>query len=265
MQQNGLVDSAVKGLSRQVFLRSFFLETLWNYEKMQNVGFVFCLYPALKRLYPDEGELTPVVSRHLERVNTNPAMGPLLAGITTRLESDVASPKIIVYRRRAMAALAGYGDHVFWGNLKPLAAVCGVVLTLSFLGALAGGCAVLFIYNAPNLLARSRGFSVGWKEGLQVFRLLQSSRLATYVTALRGAMAAGLGFAMGILIAVAMKSPELLSPNTTAMAIGIALVLFTVAGVALIRKNLSVVAVIYMLGLAAVAMFLLVDTGTLLL
>ena len=261
MQQKGLVDSALRGLSGRVLWRSFFLETLWNYEKMQNVGFVFCIYPALKRLYPNGKELIPAVSRHLERVNTNPVMGPLLAGITARLEKDAASPEVIVYRKRAMAALAGYGDHVFWSCLKPLAAVCGVVLTLTFLGAMGGGAAVLVIYNVPNFVVRSRGLMTGWTEGLQAFQLLRSSRLSRVVSSLRSAIAFALGLAMGILIIGAMKSPELVTGKTSEVVIGVSLVILTLVGVVLLRKYVSLMPIIYVLGLCAVVMFLLLNTG----
>ena len=35
----------------QAFLRSFFLQALWNFERMQNVGFAFSVEPLLKRAH----------------------------------------------------------------------------------------------------------------------------------------------------------------------------------------------------------------------
>ncbi len=49
MQDSGPDPCAMKGANCRVFGRSFFLETLWNYEKMQNLGLSFCVYPAGSR------------------------------------------------------------------------------------------------------------------------------------------------------------------------------------------------------------------------
>ncbi|MFH1117232.1 MAG: PTS system mannose/fructose/sorbose family transporter subunit IID [Pseudomonadota bacterium] len=253
----------MKGLNRQVFMRSFFLETLWNYENMQSIGFLFCLYPVLKRLYPEREEFRSAVSRQLKRVNTHPAMGPLLAGITARLEWEMEPSDVMVYRKRAMTALAGLGDHIFWARLKPLAAVCGVVLSLVFLGSMIGSAAALAVYNVPNFLARFLGFSKGWSDGLDFFRNLGSVRMDVFIPRLREATAAGLGVAAGMLTAYAMKSPEPAGQHTSGPAVGIALLLLSGIGAVLLKKNFSMIVVVYVLGLAAVLTFVLMETGIL--
>ncbi len=263
MQGKGPSPSEMKGLNRRVLPRSFFLETLWNYEKMQSVGFLFCLYPALKRLYPEREEFGHAVSRQLNTVNTNPAMGPLLVGITARLEHDLEPSEVIVYRKRAMAALATLGDHVFWSHMKPLAAVCGMVLSLIFLGTMIGSAAALVVYNVPNLLARYLGFSKGWNEGLDFFRDLKSVRIDSLLSRIREMIAAGLGIAAGLLIVHATKSPELMTPHVSASALGISLVFIAGIGAVLLRKNLSMTVVIYVLGMGAVVTFVMMDSGIL--
>ena len=35
----------------QTFWRSFFLQALWNFERMQNIGFAFSMEPLLKRAH----------------------------------------------------------------------------------------------------------------------------------------------------------------------------------------------------------------------
>ena len=58
-------------LKIQIFLRSFFLQTGWNYLKFQNIGLVFVMLPFLKQLYKDQPEKLPVVlKRYLENFNT---------------------------------------------------------------------------------------------------------------------------------------------------------------------------------------------------
>lgn len=230
---------------------------------MQSVGFLFCVYPALKRLYPEREELRSVVSRQLKTVNTNPAIGPLLAGITARLEQDLEPAEVILYRKRAMEALAAFGDHVFWSHVKPLAAVCGVVLSLVFLGTMIGSSAALVVYNVPNFLARSLGFSKGWAEGLDFFRFLKTVRTDAALSRIRATTAMGLGIAAGILVVRAMKSPELVSPHVSDHAIGISLLVLAGIGAILLKKNLPMIVVVYVLGLTAVAAHVMMNTGIL--
>ncbi|MEW6042584.1 MAG: PTS system mannose/fructose/sorbose family transporter subunit IID, partial [Elusimicrobiota bacterium] len=39
-----------------MFFRSFLLQSVWNFERMQNVGFLFTVLPSLKKIYPDKKE-----------------------------------------------------------------------------------------------------------------------------------------------------------------------------------------------------------------
>ena len=155
----------MKGVNRRACVRSFFLETLWNYEKMQNLGFSFCIYPALERLYPDQNDRKGAVSRHLEAVNTHPSMAPLLAGLTARLEHDLEPATVIPYRKRVMSALAADGDRIFWTHVKPLAAVWASLVSFCLFGSALGSALLLVVYNVPHLVMRAGGFRWGWKDG----------------------------------------------------------------------------------------------------
>ena len=57
-----------------IFLRTFFLQALWNFERLQNVGFLYILYPVLKNLYPNKEKRKEVLLRHIGFFNTNPYM-----------------------------------------------------------------------------------------------------------------------------------------------------------------------------------------------
>ena len=37
----------------RVFLRSFFVQSVWNYRSLISAGFGICLFPIVKRLYTD--------------------------------------------------------------------------------------------------------------------------------------------------------------------------------------------------------------------
>ena len=47
-----------------IFLRTFFLQALWNFERLQNVGFLYILYPVFKSLYKDKEKRKEALLRH---------------------------------------------------------------------------------------------------------------------------------------------------------------------------------------------------------
>lgn len=197
---------SLRGVGYRVFLRSFFLETLWNYQKMQNVGFVFCLYPALRTLYPDETALRDAVRRNLEPVNTHPSMSPLLAGLTVNLENQGDARSVLVYRLRVMTTLAAQGDRIFWGLLKPFAAVLGVLVTLVYWGSLFGAVLTIVTYNTANISLRATGFRWGWLEGLAALKWFQSGRLERTLFLVRKCTVCVLGLIAGTVASFAVTA-----------------------------------------------------------
>jgi mannose/fructose/N-acetylgalactosamine-specific phosphotransferase system component IID len=251
----------MKGVNGRVFRRSFFLETLWNYEKMQNVGFVHCFFPALEKLYTNEQDRQEVVARHLEPVNTHPSMGPLLAGLTARLEHDLEASTVIPYRKRVMATLAAVGDRIFWSHLKPLASVFGSILGFIAFGSFIGSMVLLVIYNFPHLFLRARGFKIGWTEGLQVLQMLKSHGITALVAGVRDLLSLGLGLLAGTVVYLAVKAPDsvCLSRSFT----GVCLVIGALGAFGLLRKRVSPSAVIYLIALGVFSVFLIFQTGNL--
>ncbi|MGH7738547.1 MAG: PTS system mannose/fructose/sorbose family transporter subunit IID, partial [bacterium] len=75
------------------FFRSFFLQTLWNFERYLNYGFAFALLPVFRKLYPAEARGAALV-RHLEYFNTHPYMASFILGAAARMEAErAAEPK----------------------------------------------------------------------------------------------------------------------------------------------------------------------------
>lgn len=244
----------------RILWRSFFLETLWNFEKMQNVGFSFCVYPALMKLYPGEQERKQAVERHLDTVNTHPAMGPLLAGLTARLERDLPPSSIIPYRKRVMSTLAAHGDRIFWGHVRPLAAVVGVALSLCFRDSLVGSLALLIIYNIPHLGVRTLGFGKGWREGLAVLRSLSAARVETAVRTMRRSISLALGMVTGTLVALAGQAGTEIRWDQIKVDVVVCLFLLTACAFMLMRKEVSLSILIYPATLAAMAVFVLLNS-----
>ena len=111
-----------------MFLRSFFIQAGWNYERFQNLGFAFCLEPALRRIYPDPARFKAALLRHLAIFNTQPYMASFVLGNIARMEQEASaspSPEAALKNmpgvKQALASsFASIGDRIFWGRLKPM-------------------------------------------------------------------------------------------------------------------------------------------------
>ncbi|MCX7957335.1 MAG: PTS system mannose/fructose/sorbose family transporter subunit IID [Endomicrobia bacterium] len=116
------------------FLRSFFLESLWNYERMQNVGFTFTIIPFLKSLYKDKIKLAERIKAHFGFFNTHPYLANLLIGIVMRKEEEyskglIDSGEVIKTKTMLGGPVAAIGDRLIWSTWRVF---CGM-LVLSYL------------------------------------------------------------------------------------------------------------------------------------
>ncbi len=129
-------------LQLSLFLRSFFLQTGWNYQKNQNIGLMFVMWPFLKQLYKQDPDALPsVLTRYLQNFNTHPVMASFCFGALARQEEDVLKTKnakeleeqITLWaeiKRSLSITTASIGDRLFWGTLKPLSLLVALFVLL---------------------------------------------------------------------------------------------------------------------------------------
>ena len=187
MDESGHRTISMKGAGWRVFLRSFLIEIMWNYPRMQNIGFTFCLLPALDRLTCVKDIRREITRRQLESANTNPVLGPMCLGAMARIEclSERLSSAGLV-KKRLMSTLAAQGDRIFWGVIRPLASFLAVIVSLASVSEWWVPITALSVYNIPNVVIRYIGFDMGWKDGIDVARRFKSGRIERYVRLLRG-------------------------------------------------------------------------------
>lgn len=169
----------------RLFARSLCLQACWSFERMQNLGLTYCLEPWLERCYARRPrERDAALGRHLDYFNTQPYMASFIIGMICALEEEAAALPAEEGRSRletmerlkkaASAALAGLGDALFWGALRPFGAALAwlAALLLWPFGAAAGAAGAAAAYlgacNAPALLIRWKGIRWGyeWRERL---------------------------------------------------------------------------------------------------
>ncbi|MCX8602346.1 MULTISPECIES: PTS system mannose/fructose/sorbose family transporter subunit IID [unclassified Gilliamella] len=117
--------------------RSTFLQGSWNYERMQNGGWVYSMIPAIKKLYTTKEDRSAALKRHLEFFNTHPYLASPVLGVTLALEEERANGApvddvaIQGVKVGMMGPLAGVGDPVFWFTVRPMLGALGASLALS--------------------------------------------------------------------------------------------------------------------------------------
>lgn len=185
---------------RGVFIRSNLFQGSWNFERMQALGFCFSMVPAIKRLYPENNEARrQAIKRHLEFFNTHPYVAAPVLGVTLAMEeqrangAEIDDGAINGIKVGLMGPLAGVGDPIFWGTVRPVFAALGAGIAMS--GSLL---TLLFfiLFNAVRLLTRYYGVAYGYRKGVDIVKDMGGGFLQKLT---EGASILGL-FVMGALV-----------------------------------------------------------------
>lgn len=158
---------------RNMFIRSNLHQGSWNFERMQALGFCFAILPVIKRLYPENNaKRHDALKRHLEFFNTQPFVSAPILGVISALEEERANganiddAAISGLKVGMMGPLAGVGDPIFWGTVRPIFAALGATLAQD--GRLIGPILFFVLFNLVRLCVRYFGITYGYKKGLDI-------------------------------------------------------------------------------------------------
>ena len=185
----------------RMYWRSTFLLGSFNFERMQAMGFCLTLMPAIRKFYPnDKTQQAAALKRHLEFYNTHPWISSVVFGVTAAMEEqrskgeDIGDDTITNVKIGLMGPLAGVGDPIFWGTVRPVLGALGASLaaTGSWLGPL-----VYFLgINIIRVLVRWYGLRLGYERGTAMVTEVGGGQLKriTQIAAITGL------FVMGALV-----------------------------------------------------------------
>lgn len=186
---------------RGVFMRSNLFQGSWNFERMQALGFCYCMIPAIRRLYPENNDARKAaIKRHLEFFNTHPYVAAPVLGVTLAMEEQRANgapiddAAINGLKVGLMGPLAGVGDPIFWGTVRPVFAALGAGIAMS--GSLLGPLLFFVLFNLVRLLTRYYGVAYGHRKGVDIVNDMGGGFLQKLT---EGASILGL-FVMGALV-----------------------------------------------------------------
>lgn len=195
------VKKLTSGDVRGVFMRSNLLQGSWNFERMQALGFCYSMVPVIRRLYPENSEeRKQAIRRHLEFFNTHPYVAAPILGVTMAMEEQRANgapiddAAINGIKVGLMGPLAGVGDPIFWGTVRPVFAALGAGIAMS--GSLLGPILFFVLFNLIRLLTLYYGVAYGYKKGANIVNDMDGSLLQKLT---EGASILGL-FVMGALV-----------------------------------------------------------------
>ncbi|MCM3772221.1 mannose/fructose/sorbose PTS transporter subunit IID [Priestia sp. 179-F W1.4 NHS] len=183
-----------------MFIRSNFLLGSFNFERVQAMGYCYVMIPAIKRLYGPGVQRNAALKRHLEWFNTHPWISAPIFGVTAAMEEEMANKKdfdekaISGMKIGLMGPLAGVGDPIFWGTLRPVLAALGASLALG--GNIAGPLLFFILINAIRLSTKYYGLKYGYLKGTEILKDLVGNRIQKLT---EGASILGL-FVMGALV-----------------------------------------------------------------
>ena len=186
---------------RGVFLRSNLFQGSWNFERMQALGFCYSMVPAIKRLYPENNDARKqAIKRHLEFFNTHPYVAAPVIGVTLAMEeqrangAEIDDGAINGLKVGLMGPLAGVGDPIFWGTVRPVFGALGAGIAMS--GSLLGPLLFFVLFNVVRMLFLYYGVAYGYRKGVDIVKDMGGGFLQKLT---EGASILGL-FVMGALV-----------------------------------------------------------------
>lgn len=179
-------------LSNRILNRSFarwFLtaELSNSFERLQALMFCNSIIPALNELYKDDPEeLKKAYTRHLQFYNSEATFGSIVLGITMSMEEEkstgleINDEAITGIKTGLMGPMAGIGDTLIWGTLKPI--ILGIAISFALQGN-ALGALIPFLFPLAIVLIGLNNVKLGYRLGREsVMRLIQDGAMNRIIT-----------------------------------------------------------------------------------
>lgn len=169
----------------KVFLRSFIIQAVWNYQSMLSIGFCFALSPIGKKLFKSKEKLNAFYNRHLNFFNAHPYFSSFALGAIAKIEEELAAKKnpdyeiISKFKNALIGPLGAIGDQLVWGTIKPtsvLIGLIGVVFIVDVQSKIYFIFLLLLIYNIPHIYIRLFGIFMGYKKGFEVTKVISAKK-----------------------------------------------------------------------------------------
>ena len=170
---------------REFFWGSWQMEVMWNYENQQGASFMRGLSKTLDRLYCEPDEVEKRKERYRaadEFYNSTPQMGAFILGVTAAMEEEYAAhpdefdPKVISsVKTTLMGPLAGVGDAIIPGTIRPIAMSIGIALAQQ--GSILGPIIAMVISFVTSFSITWFGAKFGYTKGSELIKEISENNM----------------------------------------------------------------------------------------
>lgn len=195
-----------KDLNRLAF-RTVFLQSCFNYERMQGSGWALSLAPFLQKIYKDDPKgLSAAMKDNMEFMNTNTTTSGFLMGLILSLEEAKEERGLINSLKVALfGPLAGIGDAIFWFTILPI--VAGVCSSFAEQGNILGPI-IFFIVYVGIFISRIAWTRLGYTLGTSAIdKIKKSSKFLTKAATTLGVTVIGALIATYVKITCVLEIP----------------------------------------------------------
>ncbi|MCP3676687.1 MAG: PTS system mannose/fructose/sorbose family transporter subunit IID [Deltaproteobacteria bacterium] len=240
----------------KVFVRSFFIQSSWNYGEIQGLGFSTAIAPAIAAIYQDEGARAEARMRHREDFNIHPYMSAPVLGAVIKMEEEVMAGKrdredIILFKKSLSSPYSAIGDMFFWGSVRPFASIVGVGTALYF--GLPALLLFLMVYNLFHLWMRWFGLTIGYRLGVDVVEYIKELELLKWGRRIRYITVIILACIMAsFVLRTAPLEPHGRLHGSFPLSTYLMIVTFTLAALllaSLLRRGISITALVFMVAI----------------
>lgn len=165
-----------KSTLKRTFMRLNFFQFSINFRNMQNIGYTFCMIPAIDSIYREKDERIAALQRHLEFFNTNPFFIAAILGINMALEEQYGNSggkTISGVKNSLMGAFGGSGDSFVWYILRPI--IMSISISYVLEGKIIGFAAAVIIFDLTNLIFKWYSLNSGYRFGLDYIKIRTNS------------------------------------------------------------------------------------------
>ena len=165
----------------------------FNYSKQEAPGFVFTMMPVIEKVYENEPDKIEAYKRHTELFLTEARLSHFVLGMTAAMEErnaidkDIDPISINAIKAALMGPLAGIGDSLYHGTLRPIMAGLAVSLVIgSEYTSMVGPFLFVIVMALVGQLLRYYGIFKGYEKGVEFVAKIQSSGLLQKMTRYAG-------------------------------------------------------------------------------
>lgn len=199
----------------KVFIRTHLMMSVWNFQRMLNIGFVFSLYPITRVLDLDKEKSREFYQRHLNFYNSHPYFASVVLGIIIKKEEELSQASqeeqkakiqaIDLTKRGFMGPMGALGDSLVWESYRPMIGaglILFILLAIPNITLAYSGILIYFLlYNLLNEYIRFKGVFEGYQKGELIIKDIQAlnipglnERLKDIGTFLTGSIIGVIGF-----------------------------------------------------------------------